>query len=461
MRDSPQSATIKTSAPSLEGAIERPRLVNALVQLPANAKWLQSPSGTGKSTLAASYARTRNKPLVWYRLDERDNDPAFFYAEFAEAIRSQARLVKQLPKFSSDDHDRQQLFARRFFGALVAEVDKPALIVLDDMHRLNADSMLSSLTELIGLTGERIELLFVSEESVPTAFFDRITDRRLALLNDVDLRFEANECKAMTAALRIDPLQCESISAITGGHAGAMVLACELLRGTDPASAIGVKTVERVHSHLLSKLIERMPERRRELLLRTAFVSQLTRPIAEALAGTEAAEQLDALVEAGLLRRVGADTAEVFEAHGLVRQGMQTLSRAQLGDSKAQGLAEQTATVLIESGQHEAAFALLVEIGSVARALEVMQRLSERYASQGQVDLLMNSLARLPATEIAHNAWLCFWTGQALLRIDEEQARSWFERSYAAFEATGDSYGMRLAAASNVTAFQLECGDLR
>ena len=264
----------------------------------------------------------------------------------------------------------------------------------------------------------------------------------------------------MTAALRIGDTQSESIAALTGGHAGALVLACELLRGTDPKSAIGVETVERIHSHLLTKLVDRMPLPRRELLLRTAFVTEVTRPIAEALAGNEAAEQLDALVESGLLRRVGADTAEVFEAHGLVRQGMQTLARAQFG-SKAQELAEQTATVLIESGQHEAAFALLVEVGSVTRALQIMQRLSEHYASQGQVDLLMNSLAKLPASEVERNAWLCFWTGQAQLRIDEEQARVWFGRSYSAFEATGDLYGMRLAAASNVTAFQLECGDLR
>jgi ATP/maltotriose-dependent transcriptional regulator MalT len=60
--------------------------------LPANAKWLQSPSGTGKSTLAASYARHRADHLAWYRLDERDNDPAFFFAEFADAVVAQLRL---------------------------------------------------------------------------------------------------------------------------------------------------------------------------------------------------------------------------------------------------------------------------------------------------------------------------------------------------------------------------------
>ena len=84
----------------------------------------------------------RKKPLVWYRLDERDNDPAFFYAEFAEAVHSQARLTKQLPKFSSDDHDRQHDFAQRFAAALSEQPAKPTLFVLDDVqtHRKRSDA---------------------------------------------------------------------------------------------------------------------------------------------------------------------------------------------------------------------------------------------------------------------------------------------------------------------------------
>ncbi len=461
MRDLPHPATIKTSPPSLAGVIERPRLIDALAQLPTAAKWLQAPSGTGKSTLAASYARLRAGLLAWYRFDDRDNDPAFFYEHFAEAIGALLQLAQTLPKFSADDHGRQQEFAQRYFSALAAQIDQSILIVLDDMHRLIAGSMLSALTALVDVAGARIELLFVSEDVPPVEFFDVISGRRLALLNDVDLSFTAEECGAMTAGLRLQGHQSETIAAITGGHAGALVLACELLRGTDPHRALSVETVGRIHLHLLSKLVERMPSARRELLLQTAYVTQLTRPIAVALAGDEPAQQLDALVETGLLRHVGIDVAEVFEAHGLVRQGMQTLVRDRLGTANAQALAEQTATVLIKNDQDEAAFALLVNIGSTTRAIDVLRRLAERYAAQGHVDLLMSSIEKLPESEVQKDAWLCFWTGQALLRVDEEQARVWFTRAYFAFEASSDVYGMRLAAASNLAAFQLECGDLR
>jgi LuxR family maltose regulon positive regulatory protein len=461
MSDAVLSNTIKTTAPTLDSVIERPRLLNALTQLKAASKWLQAPSGTGKSTLAANYARSISKPFAWYRLDERDNDPAFFFDEFARAVGAQLALGESLPKFGSDDHDRQQEFAHRFAATLSAQLEEPALLVLDDVQRVTSDDMQVALAALITVAVNGSEVLFVSESTTPTAFFDAIAGRQLALLNDADLRFNGDECKTMTAALRVGDTHSESIAALTGGHAGALVLACELLRGSDPGSTLGVATAERIHLHLLTKLLDRMPPPRRELLMQTAFVGLVTRPIAEALAGSDAARELDPLVESGLLRRVGAEDSEMFEAHGLVRQGMQTLTRARLGQAAARALAERTATALIENGQIEAAFALLVDIASTARAISVMQQLAERYAAHGQIDLLMSSIAKLPPTDIDHNAWLCFWAGQALLRIDEERARVWFAKAYSAFEKSWDTFGMRLAAASVVTAFGLEWGDLR
>lgn len=441
--------------------MERARLVSALASLPSAAKWLQAPSGTGKSTLAASYARSRNKALVWYRLDERDNDPVFFYAHVAHAIQAQLRPTAVLRKFSGDDHDRQHDFAQRFATALTLQLAQPTLIVLDDVQRITSEEMQLALAALVAVGVNGNELLYVSESTAPAVFFDAIASRQLTLLNDADLRFDGDECKAMTSALRIAATQSDSIAALTGGHAGALVLACELLRGTDPKSALGVVTVERIHSHLLTKLVERMPPPRREVLLGTAFVTQLTRSIAEALAGFDAAQELDALVESGLLRRVGEATNEEFEAHGLVQQGMQALVRARLGKSAALTLADLTASVLIANDQREAAFALLVDNGLEARALETLEQLAEYYAARGQSDLLLISIAKLPAVIVQSNAWLCFWTGQALLRVDEEQARVWLAHGYSAFEVSGHRPGMRLAASSIVTAFGLECGDLR
>ena len=78
----------KTDVPSLDGAIPRPSLVDRLREGRARAQWLHGPAGSGKSTLAAAYARDAEVPFVWYRLDERDDDPAFFYAAVRATLSS-------------------------------------------------------------------------------------------------------------------------------------------------------------------------------------------------------------------------------------------------------------------------------------------------------------------------------------------------------------------------------------
>ena len=47
-----------------------------------------------------------------------------------------------------------------------------------------------------------------------------------------------------------------------------------------------------------------------------------------------------------------------------------------------------------------------------ARALTVMRQLAERYAAQGQVDLLLSSITKLPTPEVQRDAWLCFGPGR-------------------------------------------------
>ena len=193
-------------------------------------------------------------------------------------------------------------FAQRFAAALSEQLAKPTLLrIPDDVQSIANEAMQQALAALVAGLAKGHELLFVSESTASTAFFDSIAARQLALLNDADLHFDLAECKAMISALQIGDTHSESIAALTGGHAGALILACELLRGTDPKSALGVaETVERIHSHLLAKLVERMPRERRELLLHTAFVRQLTRPVAEQLAGGDVAAEIDALVDSSL-----------------------------------------------------------------------------------------------------------------------------------------------------------------
>ncbi|MGE5170404.1 MAG: BTAD domain-containing putative transcriptional regulator [Rudaea sp.] len=461
MRVEVPATGFKATPPPLDGAIERAAALAALNADAAPARWLTGVSGSGKSTLIASHVHRSGRRCVWYRLDERDDDPAFFYANFTAAIERIRPQAHDLPTFVDDDRAAEDAFAQRYFAAVVERCGE-ATFVLDNAHTIMREAMQRALARFVATVDARIELWLVGERPPGPAFFDVVAQRRLALCNDVPLAFDENECAALAAASRLRGIGGAELAALTGGHAGALVLACEFLRGAESLEAgQAERAVEQIHRHLLGRLLARMPEPRRELLLRTCLAPQFDDAIVRALAGDAAVGEIEVLRAHGLLRRTGARGGPIYEAHGLVRRGLQSLLAERLGAQGADAWAERTAEALAAAGFDEDAFALLVDRAAYERAADLLERIAERYARRSQAELLMRAAARLPATVADTRPWLCFWAGQALLGFNEETARGWFERAYAAFERAGNRLGMRLAAARVVMAFGLDYADLR
>src|SRR5437763_2078874 len=448
----------KTVAPSLDGTIERPAALSSLRRPTAQAKWLSGPSGSGKSTLVASAVKANGKRCVWYRLDQRDDDPAFLYAGLAAAIEQQVPTARDLPLFADDDRENEPGFAERFFAAVVRNANGVAF-VFDDAHNVEREPVQQALAAFVALASA--EIWFVGQDRPPAPFFDAIASRRLAVCNEVQLAFDVRECESLAGTLRLESVGGADLAALTGGHAGALVLACELLRGARPNAATTERIVDKIHRHLLARLLERMPDSRRELLLRTCLAPQLNAAIVRALAGDDVVAELEALCAQGLLRAATAERGAIYEAHGLVRRGLESLLRERLGPEGMQGWTMRTATVLQAQGFDDDAFALLIDCGAFEAAADLFERMAEGYARRRQSDLLSRAISRIPDAALDARPWLCFRAVQSRLGIDEESARRWFERAYAAFERQGDASGMRGAAARVVTAFGLEHGDLR
>jgi len=455
------SNAAKTAAPEMRGVVARPGLVAHFARTVAPAAWLAAPSGTGKSTLVASYAGGIDRALVWYRLDSRDDDPAFFYGHLAAALAGAAPALPPLLRFTPEDSTEEPAFADRFIATLCGGGVPALLLVFDDVHRVQDEARIGILARFARAAGDAVAMVFIAEVNAPPAFFDAIAARKLRLCNDLPLQFSPDECVALAANARIPAPDGEALAALTGGHAAALVLACELLRGSGLAPSPHHPVVEQIHLHLLDRLLQSATPARRLLLEKTAYAAQITMELAQALAGETAAAELESLAACGLLRRISAAPVAIFEAHGLLRRGMQTLLRQRQPSAAMQENALETAKTLARLGAAEEAFVLYVECDAPEAAIAVLDDLAETWARSGQAARLTRALGRLPSELVERRPWVCFWAGQSLLGSDEEAARCWFERAYAGFEATQDTSGMRVAAACVVTAFGLEYGDIR
>jgi LuxR family maltose regulon positive regulatory protein len=456
----------KLTPPSLRGVVARPALRAQLAALVAEVSvWLTAPSGAGKSTLVADYLAQAAQRALWYRLDADDADPGYLFPTLAAALQDRFDLAP-LPGFSDAYRGDEKAFVELFGTALAAQLEPPALLVFDDARHASRAPLDRLLTQLVLVTGEALRCIFIADVPPSSAFFDAIMRRQLTVANDLDLRFSAADCAAAARQVRAAHLSGDELQALTGGHAGALVLACELLRAQRPAAAGAARRdggpVEQMHTHLLQRLLDDLPLPQRDLLLNTSPMPRLAAPLVDEVLDIErSAEQLEALADRGLLIRYPIDADVVYEAHTLVRQGARLIAQRVLGPEAMSRMTERCAQALQANALLEDAFTLWLELGNIDAALTVLTALAQRYARAGQAGLLLAAIEKLPAGRIEAEPEIALWTALAVTAIDEWQARKWSEIAYAAYAARGDETGMAVAAATVLVAYHAYYGDFK
>src|SRR5690349_24477306 len=107
----------KLSPPPANRIVRRPRVVRALERaLKAGICWVAAPAGYGKTSAVLDYLRKKRGNLIWYRVDEGDQDIASFFHYLTAALTS-GRRAPVLPAFGPEYADQPADFARRFFRA--------------------------------------------------------------------------------------------------------------------------------------------------------------------------------------------------------------------------------------------------------------------------------------------------------------------------------------------------------
>jgi ATP/maltotriose-dependent transcriptional regulator MalT/DNA-binding SARP family transcriptional activator len=452
----------KFTPPSLRGVVARPALRAQLALLAECSVWLTAPSGAGKSTLVADYVAHEAPRTLWYRLDSNDLDPGYLFPTLGAALQERFALAP-LPGFSDAFRGDEKTFVERFGNALTAQLDTPALIVFDDA-RAAAAPLDRLLTQLVLAAGDGLRCIFIADIPPPSAFFDAIMRRLLTVANDLDLRFSTADCEAAARQVRAAHLSGDELQALTGGHAGALVLACELLRAQRPGGAGPTRRdggpVDRLHTHLLQKLLDDLPAPQRDLLLNTSPMPRLAAPLVDQVLEIEHSdEQLEALADRGLLIRYPSATENVYEAHSLVRQGARLLAQRALGSEAVDRMTERCAQVLQANALFEESYTLWLELGNVDAALTVLTALAQRYARAGQAGLLLAAIEKVPAARVEAEPEIALWTALAVTTIDEWQARKWSEIAYSAYAARGDETGMAVASATVLAAYASFYGD--
>ena len=270
--------------------------------------------GLGKTTLLASWARTR--PCAWYTVGLEDRDPAVLARGLLEAARVQVPALDPdsvTPSPTGEgltipSEGRAALAADQVIAMLGERLETDLTLVLDDVQELDgSDSACRLLGDLVREGPARLHLV-LSSRSHPPFGVARLRAQGVAQdLPGSALRFTAAETSAM--ATTVLGAGGEGIATVihehTAGWPAAVRMITEWLReapperwpamvdqASDPGGPLG--------SYLLEEVLAQTPGTVLELLRAVTSLKRFTTALAADLVGPGAEEVVTQLARDGL-----------------------------------------------------------------------------------------------------------------------------------------------------------------
>ena len=275
--------------------VARPRLAERLkLGRDARLTLVSAPAGFGKTTLLADWLATASadgRAVAWLSLDQRDNDPAVFWAYLVAALQ---RAVPRVGESAAAALSVGPAEGEAIVGALAADLDaveNDVILVLDDYHLIDASAVQDGVAFMIDHLPPQVQLV-MGTRADPRLPLARLRARGdLVEIRAADLRFTAEEAAdyltgAMGLALTVDDVA--ALEGRTEGWIVALQLAALSLQGRGDAAGF-IETFAGddrfVVDYLVEEVLHRQPERVRRFLLQTSILPRLTGPLCDALTG--------------------------------------------------------------------------------------------------------------------------------------------------------------------------------
>ena len=190
----------KLEIPDCAGLIERPRLIEKFERSLSHfaATLVSGRAGTGKTSIAAAYARTR-KSTAWFTVESSDVDwnvfASYLAASVLRVVGSKKAVGDSLPAISNSSPAAMATFFLHIFsGFEAAEKDHRPLLVLDGIHHLfDADWFGGFFDILQPSLSEKADLLLLCRSRPPNPLWRLRSKQQLDVIDEKTLAFDRDE----------------------------------------------------------------------------------------------------------------------------------------------------------------------------------------------------------------------------------------------------------------------------
>jgi LuxR family transcriptional regulator, maltose regulon positive regulatory protein len=296
------SRTAETSTPGLRviepklmpprvhpGMIRRSRLLKRLDgDGGAALTMVNAGVGYGKTTLVRTWCTERREPVIWVTLDRADDDPVRLWTHLATGVE---RLGPGLGS--------RALSCLAIAGAPIetavdevmnglAEYDRPATIVLDDLHLVASEASLASIGHAIDRLPTNSRIVAATRTDPPIGLARLRARRALDEIRGRDLAFTVDETRELFSREGID-LSGESVELLaerTEGWPAGLYLAALWVRDLDDPDG-GVRefagSARQVGDYLTDEVLKALAAETRDFLLRTSVMGRFTPALCDAV----------------------------------------------------------------------------------------------------------------------------------------------------------------------------------
>jgi LuxR family maltose regulon positive regulatory protein len=188
----------KISVPDGAPRTSRLRLLNLVLtsMTSHNATVIHGRAGTGKTTLAADFARRAPRPTCWLKVDAGDSTLGAFCRYLTTTLKSHCpsldeRHMLQIAESGSRDHG---LLAEALVFQLTDLRTDPLLLVIEDLHLVyDAEWVVPFFQRLLPLLPSEVHVIITCRSLPPAPLWRMRSKQMLRVIEESELAFNFDE----------------------------------------------------------------------------------------------------------------------------------------------------------------------------------------------------------------------------------------------------------------------------
>ncbi|MDR3592498.1 MAG: tetratricopeptide repeat protein [Negativicutes bacterium] len=423
--------------------IARPRLLNLLGQPEGRkATVLTAPAGYGKSVLTVQLAAVCSQKLVWYQLDEYDNDLAVFLHYFVAGVK------RHYPAFGNDilafiaqgdAGSRLRLLVTAMVNGLEEHAVDGLFLVLDDYHLITDPAIHGFVQDMLVHLPAFIHIVIASRTEPALSLTRLKLSGEVCCIGIDELRFTPGEINEYLAANghKLSEPTLLALESKTVGWPVALRLIQETPSGI--AAFLQGDGAQAIYDYLVEEVYDRQPEHVREFLTSTSVLEELTPAFCDNLLNrTDSGQIFDSLEKQQLFLIPLAGEQKSYRYHHLFREFL----RSRL-ETTPQSLLSRAGLLAWRDGQPEIAAGYLSAAGAYEDLILVIKAAGDQVFERGLWQTVARWLEPLPPESLADDPWLGLYKAKVeAYRGRMSEAESWVTTAAGLFAKTGDQAGL-------------------